>query len=126
VAQFGALRCLGAGDCGLAGLEALAPLAPLAATLQAAAFEGCPLAALPHYRAHARPLSPRAQLLQAQRARREAWRRAQLSAGYARPGCNYQACKSMRNVVLVYQGDPRCQTEPCWPHNDSLMGAGVA
>jgi len=79
VAQFGALRCLGAGDCGLAGLEALAPLAPLAATLQTAAFEGCPLAALPHYRAHARPLSPRAQLLQTQRARREAWRRAQLS-----------------------------------------------
>jgi hypothetical protein len=59
VAQFGALRCLGAGDCGLAGLDALAPLAPLAATLQAAAFEGCPLAALPHYRAHARLQHPR-------------------------------------------------------------------
>ena len=52
--QFAGLRCLGASDCGLAALGALDALAPLAATLQAAAFEGCPLAVLPHYREHVR------------------------------------------------------------------------
>ncbi len=32
----------------------------------------------------------------------------------------------MLNIVLVYQGDPQCQAEPCWPHNDSPVGVGVA
>lgn len=54
VRQFRALRCLGAADCPLASLQDLDALAPLAGTLQAAAFEGCPLSALPHYRAHVR------------------------------------------------------------------------
>ncbi|KAK9844165.1 hypothetical protein WJX81_006672 [Elliptochloris bilobata] len=52
VAQFRSLRCLGAADCGLAALRDLDALAPLAGTLQAAAFEGCPLSGLPHYREH--------------------------------------------------------------------------
>ena len=54
VAQFRELRCLGAADCALAALAAVDALAPLAGRLQAAAFEGCPLAALPHYREHVR------------------------------------------------------------------------
>ena len=56
-AQFRGLRCLGAGDCALPMLATLDALAPLARTLHAAAFEGCPLAALTHYREHVRACS---------------------------------------------------------------------
>lgn len=62
VQQFGALRALSAADNQLADLEALRPLAGL--QLEAASFEGNPVADLPNYRAHVLDLlGPSLQLL---------------------------------------------------------------
>lgn len=52
VEQFRELRALSAADNLLADLDCLAPLATAGLTLEAASFEGNPMADLPNYRAH--------------------------------------------------------------------------
>ena len=52
VEQFRELRALSAADNLLADLEALRPLRVAGIALEAASFEGNPMAELPHYRAH--------------------------------------------------------------------------
>lgn len=56
VGQFHKLMKLSAADNQLMGFQVLTALGALAGTLQAANFEGNPMAALPNYRAHVCPL----------------------------------------------------------------------